>query len=175
MTNPLTPDEVNALQGRELDAAVAEWMGWRWVEVESVSSIIPPGYKYGWMANANPSDSRAPRSGDWDVIGRLPYYSTDISAMYEVENEIHNRGLTEPYIEALSQVIAPEYFSIFTSAIELDRHALEIDGHEFMWRMAHATPEQRARAVVLMAQEIAAQDRLMHQMSDHAMVAAGDT
>jgi len=132
MTNPLTPAEVNALQGRELDAAVRDAM-------------------------------------------RLVYpvpYSQDYTCAAVLEDEIRMRGLTNQYIEALSQVVAPEYASIFNSAIELDRHGADINGHEFMWRMAHATPEQRARAVVLMSQEIAAQDRLMHQMSDHAMGAA---
>jgi len=164
MTNPPTTDEVNALQGRELDNAVAEWMGYKNIQ----SDCYTPSGK-------DTCGTHPLGVGGFDGHGRvvIPNYSENITAMLEVRDEIQKRGLTEPYIEALSQVVAPEYASIFNSAIELDRHGVDINGHEFMWRMAHATPEQRARAVVLMVQEIAAQDRLMHQMSDHAVGAVG--
>lgn len=163
MNSPLTPAEVNALQDRELDAAVAEWMEWTNIQHDCYTPV-----------GKETCGNHPLGVGGFDGHGRiiLPHYSENIFEMYEVENEIQKRGLVEPYIEALSQVVAPEYASIFNSAIELDPHTSEIDGHEFVWRVAHATPEQRARAVVLMAQEIAAQDRLRHQMSDHGMGAA---
>lgn len=152
MTNPLTPDEVNDLQGRELDAAVAEWMGW----LPTPSSHKAFDNTDGWSGFLRPDSS-----GLYEFVhdDAIPKYSIDTESMpiYEVENEIQKRGLVEPYIEALSQIISSQ------SRTTVD----------FLWRMAHATPEQRARAVVLMAQETAAQNRLMHQMSDHAMGAVG--
>lgn len=142
MNTPLTPATIESLQGRELDAAVAEWMGW--------TNILHRCYvPYG----VNTCGNNPSGEGGYDGHGRMeiPYYSESPASMLEVENEIERRGLTEKYIEALSEIVAPECASIFNSAIELDRHGEDIDGHNFLWRIRHATPEQCAWAVLMVS------------------------
>ena len=82
----MTRDEILALEaGRELDALVAEKvMGWTWGEysppVEGPSKILRPPESWA------PSPDRAPGSEvscpGWHF--RVPQYSTDIAAAWEV-------------------------------------------------------------------------------------------
>lgn len=154
MNTPLSPATIESLQGRELDAAVAELMGWVWLAVEGGQAIIvPPDYKSGrygtWLFNLALCDSKTPRYSEWTCASNytLPRYSQSLDLFREVENEIERRGLTEQYVEALSEIVAPDCIGIYSSAIEIDTHH-GMDGHKFVWLLVHASPEQKARAAL---------------------------
>ena len=72
-------EEIKRLEGRELDAAVAEHvMGWE--------RYGPPGFEY--LGNPRTDPETDP---DWS---RVPRYSTDIAAAWQVVELMRERGWT---------------------------------------------------------------------------------
>ena len=67
--------------------------------------------------------------------------SSDIATAYELEAEVEWRGLTDAYIRALCLVVGVS-FDINA------RHTTMA-----LWHIAHATPEQRCRAVLTLAEQ----------------------
>lgn len=132
---------IDALQGRELDAAVAEWMGW--------TNVTPGCYT---PSGRNTCGNHPSGKGGYDGHGRMiiPYYSyyANPSSMLEVENEIERRGLTEVYVEALFGIVAPEY-SILIQKSDMRLHPMRDGGiYDFIWRMVHASPERKCKAAL---------------------------
>ena len=82
------------MDNRELDALVAEKvMGWEWwIHIESDARFIALGG--GWVSHLHPKKASGKEPVDWDVINRacdLPRYSTDISAAWQVVENVERR------------------------------------------------------------------------------------
>ena len=106
------------LSGRALDAKLAEAMGWTDVAVESAryATGLPP---------------EEPCRG----YAHVPAYSTDVSALEPVYEEIERRGLGTEFTAELSLLIWPE----LPDSVRYDGYA---------WGILRATPEQHARAAL---------------------------
>jgi len=91
-------------------------------------------------------------SGEWTEVEpglyQLPDYCNDIAAAVLVESRIKELDTKTLYIDALSEIVAPEYASIFFNAIELDPHVMELNGLAYLWLMVTATPKQRCLAAL---------------------------
>jgi hypothetical protein len=122
----LTPEQVDHLSLDELRVEVAKARGW-----------------YGVGSYTDPLSGTPYLGGhqqDIDDHGfalMLPDYARDISAAWELEEDIKQRGLEIPYGLALARAVAPIAHSHYgLNLIEA--------GHFFV--LAHATPEERTRA-----------------------------
>lgn len=103
---------------RPLDQQCARVMGWTWQDDRAWS---PTGSVCSRL-NGDP----------WWWLER---YSSDHAAARLLEDEIDRRGLIDEYIEKLIVIVdAPD--------LELDVWPKYSD----LWKLAHSTPEQRARA-----------------------------
>lgn len=120
----MTYDEIMKLEGRELDAAIAEFME---------------------------TPFRKPTHGTcctcqvcgWDYDNCQCDYSADIAAAWEVEEHIKELGLTTRYGYCLNRIINDEH----------DRARLAgEDTYTERWQLIHATAEQRCRAALLAVQ-----------------------
>ena len=75
----------------------------------------------------------------------MPNYSGSLDAAFEMEEEIERRGLHQEYIQELLQWSS----STPTRDIASWQHPhLRGPGARTLWRVAHATPEQRCRAAL---------------------------
>lgn len=141
MPNTLTPADIDALQGRELDAAVAEnIMGLCWHDFEPKNKTSQRAKKFVC--------SKCGLSRFGGDAHTPPHYSESRQAIAEFENEIERRGLTWEYVEALSEIVAPGYAHVFSSVSELEKREHYICGSDLLWRIAHASTEQRCRAAL---------------------------
>jgi hypothetical protein len=85
----MTKDEIMKLEGRELDAAIAERLfGWKWLEVESSAGGLvrifrhPELFVYGaW----------GPKEEPINYYDTLPHYSTDIAAAWLVVEKMQEK------------------------------------------------------------------------------------
>jgi hypothetical protein len=111
------------LTGRELDAALARALGCEVVWIDT------------WDDEGTPY--RQPLVVD---VGRVPFYSTDLNAMHEVEAEIERRWLVEQYMTAIEDVYDDRELS--------DESEYAIVHNYPFWSLTHATAEQRARAAL---------------------------
>lgn len=119
----MTRDEILALEGRELDKAVAvSLMGFEPVPDGSVRQLRGPG----WYRNL--SDPTCFVSGFED-------YSSDANAARLVLAEVERRGKVKEYTLALCSL----------KGYEPDEYWTPID----IWRMMTATPAQICRAALL--------------------------
>lgn len=153
------------MDNRELDAlVVVHIFNWRWMQYPAPNSsqtvwktgLFPPeapnricvanGYDRIWR----PSTSDAPRFRDWDKCPwweddefrrGFPCYSTDMAAVWAVEEHIKERGLVKEYIDALSDMLAPDDDFVSYDGIEWATY----DG---LWALIHATPQQRCTAAL---------------------------
>ena len=122
----MTPEEISKLDGRELDEAVALWLGWK-----------PPGHPDTDAARQAYRLTHEAHDGSWLAPGAtkpwtagIPGFSTSISAaINDVEGEIARRRLVEVYLTKLGLVVG------------WDR-----------WAQVHATAEQRCIAALLAAE-----------------------
>ena len=119
--------DLAAEEARKLDAEVAvEIMGWAWMQNTHTKkcAVIPPeggvrerlnGCDSDWETLKTPP-SASERYSDWDRAGLsrpargivsigIPYYSTDIAAAWDMEEEIQRRGLVAEYGEAMSVLL----------------------------------------------------------------------
>ena len=109
---------------RERDAAIAKQvMGWAQVDDKDGEEGwgVPPGSEgVSWVGSP---------------FQNYPHYTTDHAAARLVEDEIERRGLRNEYVRAL---IAP-------GAEEVTSYLWYV-GHDDLWALIRATPEQRCRA-----------------------------
>lgn len=112
------------LDAREIDAQVAEWLGWKQVEVDSVFRT------HMWE---RPDGVRV-----WHV----PPYSSVLYAAYEMEEKIKELGLEVAYAVALLLelgIVKSGYIGSGTVIIEAEE----------VFALAHASAEMRARAALM--------------------------
>ena len=144
----LTADELTADELATLDAEVAvEIMGFCWWIRETaglgVEVFAPPSYVAEALRRGNtmtrmtkaeaPLLSALPSFSDFS---RVPRYSTDIAAAWDMEKEIQRQGLHFAYGLNLSPLIC--------AAMPDNAHA---------YHLAHASPELRCRAALMTVRE----------------------
>ena len=85
--------------GREMDALVAEAMGWKWLEFDDcgrgvVKRLYPPGCpEMGWAKDAQEETPRA-RGWDWSTgLYALPQFSTNDSHAMQAFSWMAERGI----------------------------------------------------------------------------------
>ena len=87
----MTNEEIDRMEaGRELDALVAERvMDWRWLvsQVSGRRALFPPDHAPEWFGRV--ADGSEPLTDQWDT--RLPHYSTDIAAAWQVVEKMRER------------------------------------------------------------------------------------
>lgn len=89
----LTTDEIMAMPaGRELDALVAQLMGWRWWHKEDYALLV--NGEDNWPANTHFSLQEGKGQATGLDTGNVPHYSTDISAAWQVIERLKERGHT---------------------------------------------------------------------------------
>lgn len=74
--------------GRDLDAKVAEALGWIWVEHPDADLVYfrpPDMFRYGAVCRKD--------RGDLEYTNALPHYSTDIAAAWKVVEAMYEQGL----------------------------------------------------------------------------------
>jgi hypothetical protein len=79
-----------------------------------------------------------------DVSG-VPHFSTDIAAAHLLGDMLYDRGLWQPYIEALIDITGAG-MTMFTTAIEIDVWAG--DAWRSLYHLVQATPFQCALAAL---------------------------
>ena len=104
---------------RELNAKIAELMGWKtlWADRR--------GYSDTWQ--------RPDGSSEYGLLP--PFYSTDIAAAYTMEERIAELGLIEEYCFQLN-------------AIANEHKDRDYCRQPQRWQLIHATPEDRCRAAL---------------------------
>lgn len=80
-----------------------------------------------------------------DVSGGVPHFSTDIAAAHLLGDMLEDRGLWQPYIEALIDITGAGMI-IFSTAIEIGDWAG--DAWRSLYNLMQATPYQRALAAL---------------------------
>jgi hypothetical protein len=83
--------------------------------------------------------------GQADVSGGVPHFSTAITAAHLLGDMLEDRGLWQPYIEALIDITGAG-MTMFTTAIEIDVWAG--DAWRSLYNLMQATPSQRALAAL---------------------------
>lgn len=97
------------------------------------------------------SESLEPRALDARIAellgaaGGVPHFSTDIAAAHLLGDMLYDRGLWQPYIEALIDITGAG-MTIFTTAIEIGVWAG--DAWRSLYNLMQATPFQRALAAL---------------------------
>lgn len=84
-----------------------------------------------------------PRAGDWDR--GVPHFSTSRSAAHLLGDMLYDRGLWQPYIEALIDITGAG-MTIFTTDIEICDWAG--DAWRSLYNLMQSTPFQRALAAL---------------------------
>jgi len=120
----MTDSSTAPLSGRALDAKLAEAMGAKW---DGHFLCAAQGWPLLMVANG---EGDRPTYSDI-----LPHYSTDVSALEPVYEEIERRGLGTEFTAELSLLIWPE----LPDSVRYDGYA---------WGILRATPEQHARAAL---------------------------
>jgi len=115
------------LQGRELDAAVAERVMGTATHVDSYGNLV-------YWANKG----RRPKDLDSDRYTVVPYYSLDWAAVTAIRAEIERRGLVWEFMVALNNLTAEKWEGMTV---------------EIQWRAMNATPEQQCRAALAAVME----------------------
>lgn len=132
---------------RELDAAVAQALGWHWDNkwgcMIPPTQVAPPDEMWtDWLDDGGGEEYREPikayclsgvvYNGNFTKI-ILPEYSADIAASRTMEDWIDEHGLQARYAMAVMSVF-----------LEGDR----VPDHDELlwWMLLHATPEQRCLA-----------------------------
>jgi hypothetical protein len=110
-----------SLEPRALDARIAE--------------LLRQGCSSGCVSRA--------RAGDWDR--GVPHFSTAITAAHLLGDMLYDRGLWQPYIEALIDITGAG-MTMFTTAIEIDVWAG--DAWRSLYNLMQSTPFQRALAAL---------------------------
>lgn len=115
--------DVDDLDGRELDAAVARELfrrdvGWREVDGESVPVVLDGGQP-----------------------GPCPRYSADARAAREVEEVVDRRGLAEEYVDRLLKEERPGLGIVDTLQ------------YRDIWNVLHAGPARRCRAALAVTRD----------------------
>lgn len=131
--------EISELTNRELDARLAEAMGWEQRHIEDIDGNMyelanDPEFLFP------PSDALGFES---DEPKRVPPYSTDLSAVAEVEAEIERRGLRVPYFRELMKG-GPQL------VLEAGSTPLFINE---IWKAITSMPRQRAEAALGVLEE----------------------
>lgn len=149
----LTAEQLTAEQLRTLDAEVAVTiMGFGWWIRETaglgVEVFAPPSYVAEALRRGNTmtrmTEAEAPPLAalpSFSDFSRVPRYSTDIAAAWEMEEEVQRQGLgTEYGMELMALVVTPE--------TETGRKPFT-----FVFDTAHAAPEMRCRAALAAVRE----------------------
>ena len=117
---------IEELTGRELDAAVAEALGWEWrcpVTAQCQALYSPDDIEH-YPARYKPANN-AERCYDWDV--NLPHYSTDIALAIDIlggewdwdygryENELHVWVYLPEYEKYSTLVLLSDFISKATA------------------------------------------------------------
>lgn len=124
------------MTGRELDAAVAKVMGWRWVLTDDHPCCVfmspVDQQKSGGRILDGPTDSVGLGLSD------VPAYSTDHAAAYEMEAELERRGMASKYADNLYEIVADEKVDDWRWNQSADMY----------FAIAHASPLNRCRAAL---------------------------
>ena len=139
-----TRDEIMAMNAEELRREIAKMLGWGYGERHSIPETNPPGrgiYNYLFSPGEEIEDEYWTSKlydlwpSSWDKLHgwKLPNWPEDIGAMYSLEETI-------PEDEHL------EYMEILSDVIRWQRLANNKRVSASLYRIAHATAEQRARA-----------------------------
>lgn len=110
---------------RALDIAIAQMLGWRWVDEGGIRHLR-------W--HDAPGFAAMEAGGEVYPTSLLLHYSGDAAAARLIEDEIERRGIGEAYIWYLAEVIGHPRHVAWSS---LD-----------MFALLRATPEQRCRAAL---------------------------
>lgn len=132
--------DVEKLEGRELDAIVAELMGWIWIRFKyELGGYEGPEHAFQVKADElggffdtdkyMADDGKYPKQ----THARVPHYSTEIAAAFQVEEQIRKLKLVKEYCEALCEIVDTRNDIVL-------RYSL--------WSLIHATPEQRCKAAL---------------------------
>lgn len=89
----MTPNEIDQLTGRELDAAVAVELGWKWLLCNDESRVVFALYPPDMIARFPVLILRPEakdvledfRAESWDM--GIPYYSTNLADAWELDGE----------------------------------------------------------------------------------------
>jgi hypothetical protein len=111
-----------SLEPRALDARIAE--------------LLRQGCSSGCVSRA--------RAGDWDR--GVPHFSTAHAHAHLLGDMLYDRGLWQPYIEALIDITGAG-MTIFTTAIEIG-DVWAGDAWRALYNLMQATPFQRALAAL---------------------------
>jgi hypothetical protein len=106
------------MESREIDARLAELMGWEWMRLtysglrEAYFVACDHNKHANWLlVSPKAVFFRDPGGYDFcdeDCVGDFPSYSTSLDAMAEVEREIERRGLMYEYWSALCDILINE-------------------------------------------------------------------
>ena len=132
---------INELEGRELDVAVAEMMGFKKVGYYRRKYHFIVGWELCNKGDLDPFGNKArlyyyPDPG---FLTTVPEYSRDITAAWLVEERIEELDLIDEYCIQLTQIVNSHW----------DEGA---DYHPFRWELIHATAEDRCRAALMAAE-----------------------
>lgn len=123
----MTDEQIEAMEGRELDAAVAEKV-LGLTEYEHDFQQDPGDCSRCEDAHMDMAYIRGPKK-----CSVPPCYSTDIAAAFEMETELERRGLKAAYTHALIEIIRP-----FVGKGETD----------FLFALTHALAIHRCKAAL---------------------------
>jgi hypothetical protein len=150
----MTDSSTAPLSGRALDAKLAEAMGWKWwtFDVEGVVTPCKGRYlaEHAWLESDREwrgEDSIVCDGKEW--LEEIPHYSTDVSALEPVYEEMERRGLHERFARQLQlDLLASGAFDPVHDLLAPPKPDWFRATHLELWITLRATPEQCARAAL---------------------------